>query len=172
MRSKLALFLLLGIVLVLLSTLLYQSVILRDSHKVIHRYARLNSEYISYIYHVCNQSSRDSESEVFREMSKYLTSDSSLVVFLPNSLCQSCIASLVACLKTYSWPIHEIVIMSPSNDLTLSRKFILNGYQFIGSSLRGEGINRLLLMKRRENQIYMLQYDAEFENVLCNFLAF
>ena len=169
MRKGVSLFTLVGIV-ALLIVLFYQNLALSKVDKRMKGLAYLNAEYISYINTVCTKAEEDEL--LFSEMSSLLMQDSSLVVYIPNNSCGACLTSLMLELKDFCWPVQDVILLGQSPDFFKSNKYVLGGYQMVGTSRSANSDYPIVMRKLSDGQPALFYYHESFKDVFLRFLHF
>lgn len=101
----------------------------------------------------------------------YLT-DSTVVVYLPFSLCRACFSSLVFSLQDNGFPLHKVVVLSERTNLEIQSECLARGIKNVVLNVSGFDIETILITRRnRDGQMVSMRYDLGDDYILTLFLT-
>ena len=100
----------------------------------------------------------------------YMT-DSTLVMYLPSSICRACFSSLVLSLQDNDFPFNKISVLSELCDIGVQSECLARGIKNIVINAPVFDVDNIILTMRGRNGVVSMRYNLGDEYILSMFLS-
>lgn len=106
------------------------------------------------------------------EISNAYLTDSTLVVYLPFSLCRACFSSLVFSLQDNDFPFQNVTVLSERENLEIQSECMSRGIKNNVLNVPYSDVGNIILTKRgRDGQIVSMRYNLGDGYIVQRFLS-